>query len=40
MINEYKEVKKYLQYRKELQTFSFRDEKDYYDGKSVIFFYY
>ena len=36
MINEYKEVKKYLQYRKELQTFSFRDEKDYYDGKSVI----
>ena len=36
IINENKEVKKYLQYRKELQTFSFREEKDYYDGKSVI----
>ena len=36
LINEKKDVKKYLQYRKELQTFSFRDEKDYYDGKSVI----
>ena len=30
------EIKKYLQFRKELQTFTFRDEKDYYEGKSVI----
>jgi hypothetical protein len=29
-------VDRYLQYRKEVQTFSFRDEKDYYAGKSVI----
>jgi len=27
---------KYLQYFKELQTFTFRDEEDYYSGKSVI----
>jgi len=27
---------KYLQYFKELQTFTFRDEEDYYNGKSVI----
>ena len=31
-----KEVKKYLQYRNELQTFSFRNEEEYYNGKSVI----
>ena len=36
IINDNTDVKKYLQYRKELQTFSFRDEKDYYEGKSVI----
>ena len=29
-------IKKKLQFRKELQTFTFRDEKDYYNGKSVI----
>jgi hypothetical protein len=27
---------KYLQYFKELQTFTFRDEEEYYSGKSVI----
>ena len=27
---------RYLQYRKEVQTFSFRNEEDYYAGKSVI----
>ena len=32
------EVKKdrYFQYRKEIQTFSFRDEQEYYNGKSII----
>ena len=29
-------VDRYFQYRKEVQTFSFRDEEDYYAGKSVI----
>jgi hypothetical protein len=29
-------VDRYLQYRKEVQTFTFRDEADYYAGKSVI----
>ena len=29
-------VDRYFQYRKEVQTFSFRDEQDYYAGKSVI----
>ena len=27
---------RYFQFRKELQTFSFRDEKEYYAGKSII----
>ena len=36
IVNENIKVKKYLQYRKELQTFTFRDEQDYYSGKSVI----
>ncbi len=36
LINEQLSVDKYLQYRKEKQTFNFRDEKDYYEGKSVI----
>ena len=30
------DVKKYLQFRKEFQTFTFRDEEEYYKGKSVI----
>ena len=32
------EVKKdrYFQYKKEIQTFSFRDEQEYYKGKSII----
>ena len=34
--SENKEVKRYLQYRKEKETFSFRDEQEYYNGKSVI----
>ena len=29
-------VDRYFQYRKEVQTFTFRDEADYYAGKSVI----
>ena len=36
LVSENINVKRYLQYRRELQTFSFRDEKDYYDGRSVI----
>ena len=36
IINENIKVEKYLQYRKEMQTFTFRDEQDYYSGKSVI----
>ena len=36
IINENIKVDKYLQFRKELQTFSFRDEIEYYNGKSVI----
>ena len=34
----YQDIKKdrYFQYRKEIQTFSFRDEKEYYAGKSII----
>jgi hypothetical protein len=36
LVNENIKIDKYLQYRRELQTFSFRDEKDYYEGKSVI----
>ena len=36
IINENIKFDKYLQFRKELQTFSFRDEIDYYNGKSVI----
>ena len=29
-------ISKYLMFRKELQTFTFRDEEEYYSGKSVI----
>ena len=36
LLNNNIKKEKYLQYFKELQTFSFRDEKDYYAGKSVI----
>ena len=36
IFSEKKEVKKYLQYRNELQTFFFRNEEEYYNGKSVI----
>jgi hypothetical protein len=36
LLEEDLKVDRYFQYRKEIQTFSFRDEKDYYAGKSVI----
>ena len=36
LITEDVKKNKYLQYFKELQTFTFRDEEDYYQGKSVI----
>ena len=36
LISEDVKKNKYLQYFKELQTFTFRDEEDYYSGKSVI----
>ena len=36
LFKEKTNVKKYLQFRKELENFSFRDEMDYYSGKSVI----
>ena len=36
ILQENMNIQRYLQYRKELQTFTFRDEQDYYDGKSVI----
>ena len=36
LLNENTNIRKYLQFRKELQTFTFRDEQDYYSGKSVI----
>ena len=36
LFTENLEIKKYLQFRKELQTFTFRDEEEYYNGKSVI----
>ena len=36
IFNENLNITKYLQFRKELQTFSFRDEEEYYSGKSVI----
>jgi len=36
LFTEESDVKKYLQFRKELQTFTFRDEEEYYSGKSVI----
>ena len=36
LINNNIKVSKYLQFRKAFENFSFRDEKDYYKGKSVI----
>ena len=36
LISEDVKKNKYLQYFKELQTFTFRDEEDYYSGTSVI----
>ena len=36
ILQENMNIQRYLQYRKELQTFTFRDEQDYYDGRSVI----
>ena len=36
IINENIKINKYLQFRNELQTSSFRDEEEYYSGKSVI----
>ena len=36
LFSENLEVDKYLQFRKEAETFTFRDEEEYYQGKSVI----
>ena len=36
IVQENVKINKYLQFRKEGETFSFRDEQDYYKGKSVI----
>ena len=36
LITESVKKDRYFQYRKEIQTFSFRDEQEYYKGKSII----
>ena len=36
IINEKIKKDRYFQYRKEIQTFTFRDEQEYYKGKSII----
>ena len=36
LFKENTNINKYLMFRKELQTFAFRDEEEYYNGKSVI----
>ena len=36
LFSENLKIQKYLQFRKELETFTFRDEEEYYNGKSVI----
>ena len=36
IINEKITKDRYFQYRKEIQTFTFRDEQEYYNGKSII----
>ena len=36
IINKKLSIKKYLQFRKEVENFTFREQNDYYAGKSVI----
>mgnify|MGYP006916098733 FL=1 len=36
LFNDNLEKIRYFQYRKEIQTFTFRDEQEYYNGKSII----
>ena len=36
IINKKISIKKYLQFRKEIENFTFREQNDYYAGKSVI----
>ena len=36
LLNEHITKDRYFQYRKEIQTFTFRDEQEYYKGKSII----
>ena len=36
LLNELITKDRYFQYRKEIQTFTFRDEQEYYKGKSII----
>ena len=36
LINDNLKVEKYLKFRKELENFTYRDEKDYHEGRSLI----
>ena len=36
LINENLKVEKYLKFRKELENFTYREEKDYHEGRSLI----
>ena len=36
LINEQIKVERYLKFRKELENFTYRDEKDYHEGRSLI----
>jgi len=36
LINEQNKIAKYLKFKKELENFTYRDEKDYHAGKSLI----
>ena len=36
LLEEKLKIDRYFQYRKEVQTFTFRDEEEYYQGRSVI----
>jgi len=36
LINEHIKVERYLKFRKELENFTYRDEKDYHEGRSLI----
>ena len=36
LINEEIKVERYLKFRKELENFTYRDEKDYHEGRSLI----